>query len=219
MINSTNKRDDTAIAFAYAFFPESCDWRQRKGAIIGYVEATIIRDEEVEKWKDEYNNLCKFATDYENQAVDLKSKLARAVEALTRCKCELAYLIAQHTCVPGGSVDPAYQMAKKALAEITDTGFSIKADAKYGAGEAFQLNDSALGGKLAESDVYYNHGDDPIFITTKFVDDKFGGPGKPIKNYCIAKGQGIDIKITGMTREKPVTKSQTKAGSASGQDA
>jgi hypothetical protein len=45
----TNKRDDAAIAFAHTFFPESCDWRQRKGAIIGYVEATIIRDEEVGK--------------------------------------------------------------------------------------------------------------------------------------------------------------------------
>jgi septal ring factor EnvC (AmiA/AmiB activator) len=46
---------------------------------------------ERDKWKWEYENLCKFATDFEQQRDTLRAQLAQATEALERTMSTLTY--------------------------------------------------------------------------------------------------------------------------------
>ena len=45
--------------------------------------------QERDKWKDEYENLCRFATDYENQCVALKAENERLLIRIRELESEL----------------------------------------------------------------------------------------------------------------------------------
>jgi len=58
-------------------------------------------------------------------------------------------------------------------------------------------------GHMPNKDVYYNHSNKVIFITAGVIPDPLGGPGKGEVTYSIVPGDGIDLSILGLKREKP----------------
>lgn len=56
---------------------------------------------------------------------------------------------------------------------------------------------------MASEDVYWNHGAKPIFIVAEYETCDRGGHAIPTSQICIAPGQGIDLSILGLSKEKP----------------
>jgi len=56
------------------------------------------KDEETKKWKDEYENVCKFATDYEQRRDALKEENKRLREALEDAKAGFKTLYYKFIC-------------------------------------------------------------------------------------------------------------------------
>lgn len=50
------------------------------------IDENIRLSAKVDKWKSEYEELCKFTTDYENQRDDLRAQLAEARKELEKYK-------------------------------------------------------------------------------------------------------------------------------------
>lgn len=53
-------------------------------------------------------------------------------------------------------------------------------------------------------DVYYNHGERPIYISASIRPDPLGGPGEMESMIIVKPGQGIDVSILGL-KERPAT--------------
>lgn len=53
---------------------------------------------------------------------------------------------------------------------------------------------------------YYNIGDKPIFIITRFRTDPCGDPGIQEYHYRVAPGEGIDLTVVGFSRVKKLEK-------------
>jgi len=56
--------------------------------------------------------------------------------------------------------------------------------------------------KCEEMNIYYNITETPIFIVTKWSPDPHGYSAKIEKHTCIGPGEGIDISILGLSRNK-----------------
>lgn len=50
------------------------------------------------------------------------------------------------------------------------------------------------------SNVYYNHGDRPVIIITRYCADPFGGPGIVETQCMVEPGQGIDVSVIGFKK-------------------
>lgn len=57
--------------------------------------------------------------------------------------------------------------------------------------------------KELESDTYWNHTDNPIVIVAKWHADPLGGPAIHDTTIMILPGDGINISILGLKRDKP----------------
>lgn len=69
--------------------------------------------------------------------------------------------------------------------------------------EATASKANELYAEALRSNVYYNHTSEPIFINAGVIGDPQGGPGRGKMTYGVAPGQGIDLSILGLRREKP----------------
>lgn len=54
--------------------------------------------------------------------------------------------------------------------------------------------------------IFWNHGEDPIFISRKIKTDPLGVEGKMESKLIIPPGGGIDISILNLRPEKPPNK-------------
>lgn len=54
------------------------------GSMRGLVEEVIEQREEISKWKEEYSNLCKFTTSYENERDELRAEVIKWTEEFQR---------------------------------------------------------------------------------------------------------------------------------------
>lgn len=53
------------------------------------------------------------------------------------------------------------------------------------------------------SNVVWNTGTNPIFITLEYEADPIGGPAMNKRYICVAPGEGIDLDITTLRRREP----------------
>lgn len=60
------------------------------------------------------------------------------------------------------------------------------------------------------SNIFYNTGDKPIFITFDYKVDPNGGPALPTMQTCIGPGQAIDLDITSLKREEDMSFSEKR---------
>ena len=56
---------------------------------------------------------------------------------------------------------------------------------------------------MAEEDIYYSKNLNPIVIVTKWEPNPTGGRAFIRKEIMLTYGQGIDVSILGLTKEKP----------------
>lgn len=54
-----------------------------------------------------------------------------------------------------------------------------------------------------ENTIFYNHSKNPIFISNSIKPDTYGAPGNMEQKIIVGPGQGIDISILDLRREKP----------------
>lgn len=52
------------------------------------------------------------------------------------------------------------------------------------------------------ADIYYNNSESPIFIITKYSVDPLGGPAIHENAISVAAGEGIDLKVLGLSRKR-----------------
>lgn len=60
--------------------------------------------------------------------------------------------------------------------------------------------------QVKNENVYYNVGEEPIFIVTKTEWDPLGGPANWKQTFGITPGQGIDLSILNLSKDKPERK-------------
>lgn len=53
------------------------------------------------------------------------------------------------------------------------------------------------------NNIYYNHGDKPIFISHSIKQDPLGYAGVMEQKILIMPGDGIDVSVLGLKQEKP----------------
>lgn len=152
-------------------------------------------DSGYDELKVEYDNLCKFTTDYEEQVVALKERL-EGYQAMKCVQC-------------GDELYPLATVKKidelKAELDVWEQSFEDREDSKN---QELKLDienrDHWIEQLRGEDTIFYNHGKNPIFIAHEIIPHPSGLSARMSDSKTIIMpGDGIDITIINLKRSKP----------------